>query len=404
MMQHVRALVHGRPVSAKPAPTPSVSRPSATDRPTVRRAEQELATTGSRRLRRHDFLRAVDWAINCGGWPSANHTTRRIALDLARRMNADGHVAYGRLALAGRLHISRRTVDRHIAVLRDIGLLVWVVHGSRKNTRPPHLPGWSGTATIYAATAPPEWDTAMGHRIHGTGYHARLIGFTPVGRHLAIAKALSRARSRQRPRDTPSLGRNPLCPQAKVERGKRSTPRRRTTSSAAATAVAVAAWIRPRVPWTQTESLRRLAFALRPWLAAGLSREEIAAELTSWWLSWRPRQPAAYVLSRWQARQRQSEPEHPAPGSHQPTGCTPNHTFLAAVEQLRTRLRGNTNTITSEADPPVLEIRARIRASLREASVAHLQRSPRACSSLAEWEALTDERAKAFWTHPAPQS
>ncbi|WP_107099008.1 helix-turn-helix domain-containing protein, partial [Streptomyces kanamyceticus] len=326
MMQHARVLVHG----SHKAVTPGPDRPVPlslfrTVAPAADHGAQEISTTTSRRVRRHDFLRAVQWAIGSGLWPRANHTTARIAEDLARRMNADGHVAYGRLALAKRLKVSRRTVDRHVALLREIGLLAWVVHGSRTNTRPCHLPGWSGTATIYAATAPPAWDTAMGHRIRGSGYQARLVGFTPDGRRLAITDARRRGHSKQAApirthsrmafqrtmRDTPSCRENPLRPAAKVERGIRTTPRasRSSSTSSAAAATAVAAWVRPRVPWTQAESLRRLAFALRPWIEAGLSGGEIVDDLSSWWLSWRPRQPAAYLLSRWHTRQQQT-PRH----------------------------------------------------------------------------------------------
>ncbi|MFJ2774808.1 HTH domain-containing protein [Streptomyces sp. NPDC087300] len=413
MMQHAHALVHGCPPAVQPGISPVSAHPGAVPAPAphARQCAQEVATTASRRLRRHDFLRAVDWAISCGQWPRANHTTLRIAHDLARRMNAEGHVAYGRLSLAKRLNVSRRTVDRHVALLRQIGLLAWVVHGSRKNTRPGHLPGWSGTATIYAATAPAAWDTAMGHRIRGTGYGARLVGFTPAGRQRAINDARDRTRSRRgRPslpagrsprhtavRVTPSCGQNPPLPTAKVVRGKGNTPRERQSSAATSAAVAVAAWVRPRVPWTQTEGLRRLAFALRPLIAAGLSREEIAAELTSWWLSWRPRSPAAYLLARW----RTGLPEH-APGPQtaaaESPGRGPNTAFLDAVAGLRAELPGARETAAGDVPPPAFAIRDRIQASLRAAAAARLHRAPDTCASLADWDALCDERGRRLWT------
>ncbi|MER6031079.1 hypothetical protein [Streptomyces sp. NPDC001851] len=58
-----------------------------------------------------------------------------------------GHVAYCRDTMFKRLGINRRTLERHIAVLRELGLLVRAVHDSRTNTRPrprrPHeVPWW----------------------------------------------------------------------------------------------------------------------------------------------------------------------------------------------------------------------------------------------------------------------
>ncbi|WP_093708680.1 hypothetical protein [Streptomyces sp. 2131.1] len=62
--------------------------------------------------------------------------------------------------------------------------------------------------------------------------------------------------------------------------------------------IRIAARVRPLVPWTQGEGLRRLAHALRPLIDEGLSTHDVAAELTSWWLTWRPAAPAAYITAR----------------------------------------------------------------------------------------------------------
>ncbi|MEK8141762.1 hypothetical protein NKH18_01325 [Streptomyces sp. M10(2022)] len=60
-------------------------------------------------------------------------------------------------------------------MLRELGALVWRRHGSRRNLR---LPGrlYAGTATIYAAVIPVVFDVAMGHRLEGDGYEARVCG------------------------------------------------------------------------------------------------------------------------------------------------------------------------------------------------------------------------------------
>ena len=72
------------------------------------------------------------------------------------------------------LGLQRRAVLKHARVLRELGLLAWVAHGSkinlmrtRRGDRWATEHGYRGTATLFAAFAPPAWDTAMGRRVHG---------------------------------------------------------------------------------------------------------------------------------------------------------------------------------------------------------------------------------------------
>ena len=48
--------------------------------------------------------------------------------------------------------------------------------------------------------------------------------------------------------------------------------------------------------------MRRLAYALRPFNDQGLDVHDITDALTSWWLDWRPAQPAAYITARLRIR------------------------------------------------------------------------------------------------------
>ncbi|MET9880832.1 hypothetical protein ABZZ36_40465 [Actinacidiphila glaucinigra] len=374
-------------------------------------ALQETTTTCSRRVGKEDFLEAVRWAVESGLHPKANATTLIVARDLAGRMNRHGLVLYQRLRMTDRLPLSLRTVDRHVAYLRELGLLAWAVHGSRTNTRKPGQGGWSGTATTYAATAPRAWDHACGHRIAGSGYTARRIGFTPAGRQQAIARARSNA-ARRRPRDTPSCRSTHHRPTAKVREknnypaGRRKRPASRrsggVTPAQAAHAVEVARCIRPRIGWTQGESLRRLAFALRPWLAAGLSREDIAAELASWWLTWRPRSPAAYITARRQQAARTDPaalldaqlPPEPAPTA----AATPSVRFLNVALQVR-HAWSHSRTCCPEGcdEEPDFVVRQRILDSFTQADARRLARTPRQCGSLGESEQLSDQRSQDRW-------
>ncbi|MEU1621499.1 hypothetical protein ABZ479_29885 [Streptomyces sp. NPDC005722] len=417
MMQHARA----RNQVVPPAKTTTVQIDvwaTTVDVKPVRliraHADQETATTASRRVRRYNFLRAACWAIGAGHHPKASTTTVRVAEDLAARMNADGHVAYGRARMAKRLQLSRRTLDRHVSYLRELGLLAWFVHGSRTNTRcAAGLPGWAGTATIYAATAPPAWDHAMGHRIRGRGYTARLVGYTPDGRDRAFGEARLAAAGRRPRRDTPSCRQYPRRQKAKVGGKEKNTAARHQraarctlfTPQQTAHAVSIAAWVRPRVSWAQREQLRRLAFALRPLIAAGLSREAVVAELHSWWLTWRPHSPAAYITSRLRASAAQTEPaQADDPPAEAGTGAPPNVAFGQALAQVRDQWPPATTTSAQHDDnaaavpeEPGHVIRQRILASFTQADTARLPQGPQDCSTLSEWEDLLDDRSRAWW-------
>lgn len=143
----------------------------------VRGASQEVAHTASRRSGPRRWLRSVEWLIAAGLHPRANATTLAIARDLGARMDYDtGHARYCLDEIAARLGVDRATVKRHVSYLRELGALVWVQRGTRRNVRREQgLPGYAATATVYAAVIPAAYDRALGHRIIGTGYEARIV-------------------------------------------------------------------------------------------------------------------------------------------------------------------------------------------------------------------------------------
>lgn len=166
-----------------------------------RRYEQEVRATASRQLRRaSDFLAATRYMVR--HHPKAGPTTLRLAAVFAARMhhNRHGHFAFNVAATVKELGVSRRTVLTHARYLRELGLIAWVEHGSKRNVLRARARSWApghgyrGTATIYAPVAPPLWDQIQGYRIRGTGYRARLVGVTEKGRQRAIAAARSQAR------------------------------------------------------------------------------------------------------------------------------------------------------------------------------------------------------------------
>ncbi|MBB0242739.1 hypothetical protein FNQ90_01095 [Streptomyces alkaliphilus] len=261
-------------------------------------------------------------------------------------------------------------MKRHVSYLRALGALVWVRHGSKQNLC---LPGrkYTATATIYAAVIPPVYDEAMGHRLSGTGYRARLIGVTEAGRERAIAEVRERAAKRTsgrsgrpvKPRSAAAgsgaskrcsppagTGREPHSRggyhpprEAEVSGGLKDTlcapgiPTRTKTTTRSSHCrgtgrpvrqveqdIAIAQQVRPRIGWTQAAGLRQLAYALRPLIDRGLDAESIVTELASWsrteqsagiGTSWRPSRPAAYITAQLAAGALDAvPPPPPAPG------------------------------------------------------------------------------------------
>ncbi|MBW1603420.1 helix-turn-helix transcriptional regulator [Streptomyces sp. JJ66] len=320
------------------------------------RPQQEAAATPARRAQPRAWLRAVTWLVGAGLHSRANGTTERVAADLARRMDyREGTVLYDLDGTAHRLGISRATVKRHARVLREAGLLAWLRHGTRTNLRLPGRP-YAGTATVYAATIPPAYDHALGHRLDGTGYGARIVGVTDAGRERAIAEANTRASGRRSAggREPQSLGRYPDVPTVDVGGGLNNTSRARRHNDPApnkphphragtgrparqvARDIAVARQVRPLVGWTQREGLRRLGYALRPLIDAGLDVHDIAAELHAWYLTWRPRRPAAYITAR--LRQHAAQPGIPTADAVAPAD-SPAWATYCRQQQTRAAMR-----------------------------------------------------------------
>ena len=262
----------------------------------------------------------MEWLIAAGLHPRATATTLRVAMDLAGRMDYDtGHVRYCMEETAARLGIDKSTVKRHVAILRELGALVWVQHGTKANIRRKlGLGGYAGTATVYGATIPPAYDRAMGHRIDGTGYTARAIidqrGQTPnpvdnspvdnpgsgscappsltvvkeEGKLKVVGGSNYTSRKRaSRPTESPTQ------PETEKRSSEGGVARRRPLQVAAD--IRIARRVRALVNWTQSEGLRRLAFVLRPFIDRGLDADAIAGELHGMCLGWKPKQPANYL-------------------------------------------------------------------------------------------------------------
>ncbi|MEW1569697.1 hypothetical protein AB0454_43060 [Streptomyces sp. NPDC093509] len=296
--------------------------------------EQEWDVTGSRQLRRaSDFLAAAHYMVR--HHPKAGPTTLRLAAAFAARMHRSqhGHFAFNVAATVVELGISRRTVLAHARYLRELGLIAWVEHGSRANVQRARRgeafapgDGYRGTATIYAPVAPPVWDHVQGHRVRGVGYRARLIGYTDKGRSRAVSAARSRAR-RVRCTSTglctPSVvvtsapfhlqvvvGGKKNTRRPRKETGAHRRPRAPFTPGECRQAIAVTEQVQRQVWWLYTACSRRIAFALRPLIAAGWTAPQLAAELTTWGVPPGLKDPAAYLRHELRRRQRHNDLPH----------------------------------------------------------------------------------------------
>jgi hypothetical protein len=266
----------------------------------------------------------VVWLIAAGLHPRANATTQRVADDLADRMDyTTGHVRYCLDEMVARLGISRASVKRHIGYLRELGALAWVQHGTRINIRRQMgLKGYAATATIYAAVIPPVYDHAMGHRIVGSGYTARIV---IDQRGQARIPSQSRKSVDNPPVENPALeGREPpsltwLRKEGKAEivggsnytsqarQAKSRIPHksssingRTRTAADVEEAGKTTRLVRALVNWTQSVPLRRLEYVLRPWTDRGWDAFRIADELNGMCagVRWKPSRPDAFIRAR----------------------------------------------------------------------------------------------------------
>lgn len=248
--------------------------------PLVRRADQDVLTTASRCAQPRAWMQAVTWLVASGFHPKANTTTLEVAKDLAARMDYQrGIVLYDLDGTVVRTQQSRATVKRHVGYLRELGALVWLIHGSKRNLR---LPGrkYTATATVYGAVIPPCYDEAMGHRITGHGYESRKIGVTEQGRIRAVAAARDAASRTPMPRT--AKGREPhsrmphhhgpvsevggkekaTLPRARNITSRRSILGRRVTALAFQAADRLARRLRPLHNWTQRMTIPELSWVL----------------------------------------------------------------------------------------------------------------------------------------------
>jgi DNA-binding transcriptional ArsR family regulator len=192
----------------------------------VNAASQWLhATTGRIAGDPHSWMTAVHWITGLAAkglyTPTQAHgpkwgpTTLVIAQELSALKVCRPGIAY----LMRKLKVSERTIQYHLTMLRETGLLVYRSKGTRAR-------GVANQATVYERTIPAAFDEEHGIRTVGEGVQRRPVGAAPEARTLLgkLAKKAAR-KTRRRPPRTPVSGRGRCTPMEGGSTGTSSADR-----------------------------------------------------------------------------------------------------------------------------------------------------------------------------------
>ncbi|MFC9817318.1 transcriptional regulator [Streptomyces virginiae] len=168
----------------------------------VAEASQWLSTSWGRIAGEgYSWIQAVHWVAGSGLYQPRRHrshgprsfgpTTVRVAQELAALSPCRPGIEY----LVRRTGLADRTVEYHLQMLRETGLLAWVVKGTR-------VSGGPAQASEFARMIPPEFDIALGIRTvqrddDAPAYTRAVSGIAESGREL-IAKLAKKASQKVR--------------------------------------------------------------------------------------------------------------------------------------------------------------------------------------------------------------
>lgn len=194
-----------------PAPRTSVDNVAVAVLPGlfVPEASQWLTTTSGRvALDGYSWMQAVHWVAGAGLYEPRRHrshgprsfgpTTVRVAQELAELFPCRPGIEY----LVRRTGLSERSVEYHLGMLRESGLLAYIVRGTR-------VRGEAARASEFARMIPAEFDVALGIRTAGEGTGRRMTGIAEAGREL-IAALSKKAARKVRKRRAKTSSRTPV--------------------------------------------------------------------------------------------------------------------------------------------------------------------------------------------------
>ncbi|MFE3553394.1 winged helix-turn-helix domain-containing protein [Streptomyces sp. NPDC059193] len=258
-------------------------------------------TTGRIASDGYGWMQAVHWVADGGRYrprrahgPAFGDTTVRIANELVRFSPCRPGVDH----LAHRLGLSERTVQYHLQMLRQAGLLAYVQRGTRVRAE-------GRRASEFARIVPAAFDRCLGVRVVGSGVRRRPVGMAEAGRAEMAAlgrKAVRSARRRRsrpgrrraRARCTPMGVTTPALspagntrPPSEAKLGHGKTPTSTSTSThgnggrlnAVGHRFRLAAELVRRVGWLGRSSVPRIAWIVRHVADAGWTADEVLAWL-----------------------------------------------------------------------------------------------------------------------------
>lgn len=202
------------PVAALiPAPRPSVDDVAVSVLPAlyVPEASQWLSSSAGRvALDGYSWMQAVHWVAGSGLYEPRRHrshgprsfgpTTVRVAQELAELSPCRPGIKY----LMRRTSLSKRAVQDHLRMLRETGLLAYIVKGTRVAEE-------GGQASQFALMVPSAFDQALGIRTvqrdqEAPAYTRAMTGIADAGRELMAKLGRKASRKVRKPRKAASKG------------------------------------------------------------------------------------------------------------------------------------------------------------------------------------------------------
>lgn len=175
----------------------------------VPEASQWLSTSSGRIAGEgYSWMQAVHWVAGSGLYRPRRHrshgprsfgpTTVRVAQELAQLFPCRPGIEY----LVRRTGLSERSVEYHLGMLREAGLLAYIVRGTR-------VSGESAQASEFARMVPVEFDVALGIRTvqrdeDAPAYTRAVSGIAEAGRELMAKLAKKASRKVRKPRSKSS--------------------------------------------------------------------------------------------------------------------------------------------------------------------------------------------------------
>jgi hypothetical protein len=286
-------------------------------------ADQWISTTTGRiATDPYSWMQAVHWIAwiaESGLYkPTRTHgpgwgpTTVFIAQEISALSECRPGVDY----LARKLKCSERTVQYHLGMLREAGLLAYRSKGTR-------LSGLPNQASLFERIIPAAFDAALGIRTTGEGVQRRPVGISPESR-TTIAKLAKKAirkvrrTTRKRTRSggllcTPmeggtsassSTGTSTFPSESKRASGKKSspTPKQRKRGPRKLNTVGrryqLARELITLLPWMSRATIRPIAWVIRHVADAGWTADEIRALLDLTPISDTVHRPSGYLARR----------------------------------------------------------------------------------------------------------